>query len=215
MPSQPSLQVHLITFESDFKIQALQKTAIAIFASGSGTNAEKIMQHFQAHDSISIKLLVCNRKDAGVWEKAKAYKIPGVYCPKSRFYESNDIVNILKEEGIDWIVLSGFLLKIGKNILDCYPNRIINIHPALLPKYGGPGMYGMHVHKAVAENGEKESGISIHLANENYDEGAMIAQYHCDLEPNDGPEEIQQKVQQLEHAHFAPSIEKYILAQGE
>ena len=183
---------------------------IAIFASGSGSNAEKIIQHFSSQTLIKVSLVVCNRKEAGIWDIAKSHNIPSAYFPKSKLYDSNDIIKILQAHHCNWIVLAGFLLKIPASVLEAYPNKIINIHPALLPKFGVKGMYGMHVHKAVQEAGETETGISIHLANENYDEGQMIAQHRCELNKSDDAEDIRAKVQALEHKFFAIEIEQYI-----
>ncbi|TXC85403.1 phosphoribosylglycinamide formyltransferase [Luteibaculum oceani] len=195
----------------NFKLQALPQLNLAIFASGSGTNAEAIISHFKGHSKIQVKLVVTNKKEAGIWKVADRNQVPCYHAKKSTLYESNDIVTLLKEKHINWIILAGFLLKIPKNILEAYPNEIINIHPALLPKFGGKGMYGMHVHKAVVEANEKETGITIHKVNENYDEGAIISQFSTAVHPDDTPEDVQQKVQQLEHKHFPREIEKHLL----
>lgn len=198
-------------FESIFKIQALPRVNIAIFASGSGSNADKILSYFSGHSSIKVALIVCNRKEAGVWQIAENHGVKCCYSNKTSLYESNDIISLLQEEGIDWIILAGFLLKIPNNILESYPDKIINIHPALLPKFGGKGMYGLHVHKAVVAANESETGITIHLVNENYDEGRVIAQFSTPVSSLDSAEDVQKKVQQLEHQYFPKSIENYIL----
>ncbi len=145
---------------------------IAIFASGSGTNAENIIKYFANDEIVNIALIISNKKDAFVHERVKSYGIESVTFSKNDFETTDKVLDILKEREIDFIVLAGFLLKVPENLINAYPDGIINIHPALLPKYGGKGgMYGDNVHKAVVENGEKESGITIHYVNENYDEG--------------------------------------------
>jgi phosphoribosylglycinamide formyltransferase-1 len=183
---------------------------IAILASGSGSNAENIVQHFKNHQEISVSCIVCNRREAKVFERAKKLQIPSYYFPKTDFYQTDKVLRLIKEEA-DWIVLAGFLLKIPQNILDVFPNNIINIHPALLPKFGGKGMYGMHVHKAVREMNEPETGITIHMVNENYDEGAVIYQAKTLVSKNDTPEDIAAKIHQLEQKYFPKVIENTIL----
>lgn len=187
-------------------------TRIAIFASGEGSNAEKIMRYFNNKNSITVCLLVCNRKNAAVFDKASKANVKAVYLPKNAFYESNMALDVLNENKVDFIVLSGFLLKIPDNIVKNYSNKIINIHPALLPKFGGAGMYGLHVHTAVKQANEKETGISIHLVNEEYDKGKILFQAKCPVNENDSVENIQKKVQELEHKHFAECIYNYINA---
>jgi len=147
---------------------------IAIFASGSGTNARKIMEYFQDHPKISVHLVLSNNPDAYVLTRAHQFNIPTLTFSRQELYQSSHILDILSVQGIDFIVLAGFLWLIPSYILKAYPNQIVNIHPALLPTYGGKGMYGMRVHEAVIAAGEKESGISIHYVNENYDEGQII-----------------------------------------
>lgn len=183
---------------------------IAILASGSGSNAENIVQHFKNHPEISVSCIVCNRREAKVFERAKKLQIPSYYFPKTDFYQTEKVFQLIKEEA-DWIVLAGFLLKIPQNILDVFPNNIINIHPALLPKFGGKGMYGMHVHKAVREMNEPETGITIHMVNENYDEGAVIYQAKTPVSKSDTPEDIAAKIHQLEQKYFPKVIENTIL----
>lgn len=183
---------------------------IAIFASGTGTNAAKIIAHFTAHPSIKVALVVCNKPKAGVLAVAADNDVPTLLIEREGFTSGPVYVETLQNYSIDWIVLAGFLWKIPPAFIAAFPNRIINIHPALLPKYGGKGMYGMKVHEAVIAAGEKESGITIHYVNEYYDEGAIIFQATCAIEPTDTPVMVAEKVHRLEHAHFARVIEKLI-----
>jgi phosphoribosylglycinamide formyltransferase-1 len=184
---------------------------IAIFASGSGSNAENIVNYFSGRSDISFPFILCNKKDAFVHERAKNLRVPSITFDRIQL-ENGEILSLLQKEGVDFIVLAGFLLKIPENILSFYPDRVVNIHPALLPKYGGKGMYGMKVHEAVVANGEKESGITIHYVNEQYDEGAIISQYKCEVLPGDSPEDVAQKVHELEYEYFPRVIEKVIIA---
>lgn len=186
------------------------KKRIAIFASGSGSNAENIINYLSSRPDIVFPLILCNKKEAFVHERAKKLHIPSIIFDKNQL-ENGEVLSILQKEGIDFIVLAGFLLKVPENILAAYPDRIVNIHPALLPKYGGKGMYGMKVHEAVVANGEKESGITIHYVNERYDEGAVIAQYKCEVLPGDSPEDVAQKIHALEYEYFPGVIEKVII----
>lgn len=185
-------------------------TKIAIFASGSGSNAENIVKYFANNENVSIKLIVSNREDAYVHQRAKSLEIASVTFSKSDFYHTDRVLQRLLQEEIDFIVLAGFLLKIPENLLQTYPNKIINIHPALLPKFGGKGMYGDNVHKAVIEAGEKESGITIHYVNENYDEGAIIFQAKCAVDATDNYEDVAKKVHALEYTYFPEIIDKLL-----
>lgn len=185
-------------------------TKIAILASGSGSNAENIAKYFKGNKSIEIALIISNKKDAYVHERAKSLHIESVTFSKSDFEETDKVIDCLKNHKIDFIVLAGFLLKVPENILKAYPQKIVNIHPALLPKFGGKGMYGDHVHKAVIEAGEKESGITIHYINENYDEGDIIFQAKCPVDKNDTYEDVAKKVHTLEYMHFPIIIEKIL-----
>ena len=180
---------------------------IIILASGGGTNAQNIIQYFDKHDNIKVHSVLCNRKEAGVYDRVNAL---GVHC--QWFDASNDLSleDYMKEYQPDLIVLAGYLKKIPPSLVKDYPNKIINIHPALLPKYGGKGMYGMHVHKAVKAAGETKSGITIHYVNEHYDEGGVILQKAVTLDPQDTPSDIGAKVQQLEYAHFPKAIEQLL-----
>lgn len=183
---------------------------IAIFASGSGTNAENIANYFKNSPNVNVALIVSNKKDAFVHERAKNLGIESVTFLKNDFENTDNVVDCLKKKGIDFIVLAGFLLKVPENLLRAYPSKIVNIHPALLPKYGGKGMYGDAVHKAVVEAGETESGITIHYVNENYDEGAIIFQAKCAVSENDTYEDVAKKVHTLEYMHFPIIIEELL-----
>ena len=185
---------------------------LAIFASGAGSNARKIIEYFEKSDRIKVSLLVCNVPGAGVLEIAKEKGIPTLLINKAEFAASG-YVQSLRNADINFIVLAGFLWKVPSVLVNAFlpgvenSKGIINIHPALLPKYGGKGMYGAHVHEAVIAAGEKQSGITIHWVNENYDEGAIIFQSTCEVEPNDTAATLANKIHALEHAHFAPTIE--------
>ncbi|ANW97181.1 phosphoribosylglycinamide formyltransferase [Wenyingzhuangia fucanilytica] len=182
---------------------------IAILASGSGSNAENIAQYFSTHKNVKITYILSNKKDAFVLERAKKLKIKSKVFSNKEMKEQVELLNLLKVEA-DFIILAGFLLKVPENIIEAFPNKIINIHPALLPNYGGKGMYGMHVHRAVKENNEKETGITIHYVNENYDEGAIIFQAKAALTKDDTPETIAEKIHLLEQEHFPRVIDEVI-----
>ncbi|MBC8486307.1 MAG: phosphoribosylglycinamide formyltransferase [Bacteroidetes bacterium] len=184
---------------------------IAIFASGSGSNAQRIIEYFNKNRSISVTRIFCNKKDAYVLSRAEKLGIPTFVFGRNEFYNSNEVLDKLKDDEIDLIVLAGFLWLVPANILSEFSNRIINIHPALLPKYGGKSMYGMRVHEAVISAGEKESGISIHYVNEKYDEGEIIFQKKCIVEKDETPESLSAKIHQLEYEHFPKTIEKLII----
>lgn len=183
---------------------------IAVFASGGGTNAEKIFEKFKDHPQARVRLLFSNNTKAGVIARAAKHNIQVCVFDKSIFFHTDDIITTLKEAKIDLIVLAGFLLKVPDNLLKAFPNRIVNIHPALLPKYGGKGMYGKHVHEAVVAAGEKESGISIHYCNEHYDEGKMIRQVSCTISEDDSPEDVAAKVLKLEHQYYPEVVEELV-----
>jgi phosphoribosylglycinamide formyltransferase-1 len=184
---------------------------IAIFASGNGSNAENILKHFEGKgDLAKIRVVMCNNAKAYVLERAAKYGVPTVVFSKKEMEESEKVEETLEGYGIDFIVLSGFMLKIPEKMVRKYPNRIVNIHPALLPKYGGKGMYGDHVHEAVLAAGEKESGITIHYANEQYDSGDILFQATCPVEKGDTVETLAQRVHQLEYAHFPSVIEETV-----
>ena len=184
---------------------------IAIFASGSGTNAECIGNYFDKNPNAEVRLILTNKKDAGVIKRAENLGIRTIIFNKMELYETTKIADILEEEKIDLVVLAGFLLLIPENLLEKYPGRILNIHPALLPKYGGKGMYGKRVHEAVIENGEQYSGISIHFVNEKYDDGQIIFQDRLEVMPDDTPDSLASKIHQLEYKHYPRVIEDVLL----
>ncbi|HTI91246.1 MAG TPA: phosphoribosylglycinamide formyltransferase [Puia sp.] len=185
---------------------------IAIFASGAGSNAAKIIDHFRSHPNIKISLIVCNKPGAGVLDIAQKEGIPTLIIEKEIFFQGSAYLGELREKGVDFIVLAGFLWKIPSALVKAYPGRIINIHPALLPKYGGKGMYGRFVHEAVVEAKETETGITIHYVDELYDHGQVIFQERVPLSPEDTPGTVAQKVHRLEHLHFPKIIEAVVLA---
>jgi len=183
---------------------------IIIFASGSGTNAQRITEYFQKKDFAKVTLILSNKKNAKVLERAKNLKIPSESFTKDELMNSEKILIILKNENPDLIVLAGFLLKFPEFILEEFKNKVINIHPALLPKYGGKGMYGMKVHEAVVANKETETGITIHYVNENYDEGAIIFQKSFLLSENETAETVASKIHELEYEFFPKVIEEIL-----
>ena len=183
---------------------------LAIFASGSGSNAENICNYFAESSDIEVVLICTNKQDALIVKRAKKLNIPVHIFTK---YELNNFIDLhkkLQSIDVDVVILAGFLLKLPSIMINSYPNRIINIHPSLLPKYGGKGMYGNYIHKAVIENKENESGISIHFVNQNYDEGKIILQKKCAIYSDESVETLTQKIRELEHAYFPNAIEKTI-----
>jgi len=184
---------------------------IAIFASGSGTNAENIIRYFSERKSVKVALVLSNKPDAYVLERASRLKVPAGTFNRSDFYQTDKVLEKLREYKIDFIVLAGFLWLIPEKILNCYRKKIVNIHPALLPKFGGKGMYGERVHRAVLEAGESETGITIHYVNEKYDDGDIIFQVRCKVEPNDTPETLAVRVHELEYRYYPELIEKLVL----
>jgi phosphoribosylglycinamide formyltransferase 1 len=183
---------------------------IAIFASGNGTNAQKIMEHFRSHQSIRVSMVLSNKSDAYVLKRAHKFQIPTLVFSRQDLYQSHHLLDILSVQCIDYIVLAGFLWLIPGYILEAYPNRILNIHPALLPDYGGKGMYGDRVHQAVLDSGDKESGITIHYVNEHYDQGDIVFQARCPVEPRDTVETLANRIHELEYAHYPEVIEKVV-----
>jgi phosphoribosylglycinamide formyltransferase 1 len=183
---------------------------IAIFASGGGSNAQKILAHFQGSASGKVALIVSNKKDAGVLDIAKAYQVETLIIDRAYFYDSQAILQVFEQKSIDFVVLAGFLWLMPAYLVQRFEHRMLNIHPALLPKYGGKGMYGMHVHEAVKAAGEQQSGITIHYVNTRYDEGDIVFQASCDLGPEDTPADIARKVLALEHHHFPRVIERLL-----
>lgn len=184
---------------------------IAIFASGNGTNAENIIKYFSGNKDIKVKIVMANKADAFVLERAHRLGIPTLYINREQWADATHILTLLHEQQIDFIVLAGFLARIPDALLHAYPNRIVNIHPSLLPKFGGKGMYGNKVHEAVVAAGETESGITIHYLNEHYDEGQIIAQYRCPVMPNDTPQDVATRVHALEYEYYPKVIEQLLM----
>jgi len=184
---------------------------IAIFASGSGTNAENIIEYFSNKKTAKVTLVLSNRREAYVLKRAAEHNVKAIFFDRDEFYLNRSVLNQLRSDKIDFLVLAGFLWLVPEEILKEYEGRIINIHPALLPGYGGKGMFGDKVHKAVIENKEKESGITIHYVNRYYDEGDIIFQAKCQVEPDDTPDSLASKVHKLEYEFFPKIIEDLIL----
>jgi formyltetrahydrofolate-dependent phosphoribosylglycinamide formyltransferase len=187
-----------------------QPVRLAIFASGKGSNAHKIIQYFDNHKFIEVKLIVCNKPGAGVLEIAQNQGIKSLLILKKSFNDTDEYIQQLQNEGITHIILAGFLWKIPANLIAAFPNRILNIHPALLPKHGGKGMYGEHVHQAVLDAGDKQSGITIHLVDEHYDHGKTIFQASIDINPDETPQTLANRIHILEHEHYPPVIAKWV-----
>jgi phosphoribosylglycinamide formyltransferase-1 len=183
---------------------------IAIFASGSGSNAQRIAEYFSGSSSVEISAVYCNKPEAYVLERARSLGIPSVLFNRDTFYNQTVILDDLKIRGVDWIVLAGFLWLVPVYILKAFPQRIVNIHPALLPGYGGRGMFGMKVHQAAIEAGEEQSGITIHYVNELYDEGNIIFQATCQIHAGDTPEMLAAKIHELEYEYFPVVIGKLV-----
>ena len=179
---------------------------IAIFASGKGSNADSLCTHLVNHATIKVELILSDRKEAGVFAVAEKHGVQAIYLNKELLTHPDEVVALLKEHHIDVLVLAGYLKLVPKEWIAAYPGKVFNLHPALLPKFGGKGMYGMHVHRAVAAAGETETGITIHEVNEHYDEGKIIFQAHTTVEPTDSPERIAEKIAALEKEFFAKVI---------
>jgi phosphoribosylglycinamide formyltransferase-1 len=184
---------------------------IAIFASGSGTNAEEIMKHFSHHPRVEVVMLLSNSPEAYALKRAEKFNVPTAVFTRKDYKESQVVLEWLQQKQVTHVVLAGFLWLVPAYLTDAFPDRIINIHPSLLPKFGGKGMYGMKVHEAVKEQGEIATGITIHLVNEHYDEGRVIFQASCPVGPQDTPEAIAQQVHRLEYAHYPRVIGEWIL----
>jgi phosphoribosylglycinamide formyltransferase-1 len=184
---------------------------LAIFASGAGSNAQKLIDYFKDSSLATVALIVCNKPGAGVLSIAAREGIPSLLIEKEKFFHGNAYLQELKEAGIDFIVLAGFLWKIPQVLIAAYPRRIVNIHPALLPKFGGKGMYGQYVHEAVLQAGEVESGITIHYVDEHYDNGDVIFQTACPVLEGDTPESIARRIHQLEHLHYPRVVEEVLI----
>ena len=190
---------------AEFKIMK----RIAILASGSGSNAGNIIKYFSAREDVEVPFVISNRKEVYVHERCKRLGVPSYVFPKADF-ENGVVTKFMIDNKIDLVVLAGFLLRIPDDMLAVYPNKVINIHPSLLPKYGGKGMYGDNVHKAVVENKETESGITIHFLNDRFDEGEHVAQYKCEVLPTDTPEDVAAKVHALEYEWYPKVIENIL-----
>ncbi|NMM49774.1 phosphoribosylglycinamide formyltransferase [Marinigracilibium pacificum] len=192
-----------------------KKKKIAIFASGSGSNAKAIIDYFKDSKDVEVSLILTNKSDAGVIDHAIENNISHLVFNRESLYESNELNLLLQSEGVDLIVLAGFLWLIPKSLIEAFPNKIINIHPSLLPKYGGKGMYGKKVHQAVIEAGEKESGLTIHFVNDQYDDGDIIFQTKVKVESKDTAETLAEKILQQEHKHYKKVIEKLLTSDSE
>jgi phosphoribosylglycinamide formyltransferase-1 len=186
------------------------KKRIAIFASGSGSNAQKIMEHFKRSSDAEVVLILTNNPQAYVLQRADNFEIPSHIFNRKEFYDTDNVIRLLKNLQVDLIVLAGFLWLVPQTLLKAFPNKIINLHPALLPKFGGKGMYGDYVHQAVLDAKEEESGITIHFVNEKFDEGEILHQSRFKIEPGDTLEMVKFKGQQLEHHHFPRVIENLL-----
>ncbi|MEP5339046.1 MAG: phosphoribosylglycinamide formyltransferase [Algibacter sp.] len=183
---------------------------IVIFASGGGTNAENLIKFFHNRENASVIQVLTNNPHAKVLDRAKELKVSALSFNRMAFTKTDDVLNIVKAAKPDLIVLAGFLWKFPDAILNAFPNKVINVHPALLPKFGGKGMYGMHVHEAVVTNKEIETGITIHYVNEHYDEGAIIFQAKCDVTPTDSADDVAAKIHELEMEHFPKVVDKLL-----
>lgn len=186
------------------------KKKIIVFASGNGTNAINIYHYFRDNDSIEVSHILSDRKDSRVLRRAHDLGIECIHFDKEDLYDSTNLLEVVKDIDPDIIVLAGFLLKISHSFLEAFPNQIVNIHPSLLPKYGGEGMYGERIFKKILKDKEKEAGITIHFVNENYDEGEIIAQYKVDLEGDEDLISLEDKVHSLEYEHYPKEIEKLL-----
>lgn len=184
---------------------------LAVMASGSGTNAENLIRYFSDHPAIRVSLVLSNRHDAFVLERARKLGVPAVSFTREELCETKAIPDLLAGHGIDFIALAGFLWLVPREILAAYPRRVVNIHPALLPRYGGKGMYGEKVHRSVIEAGDSESGITIHYVNEQYDEGDVVFQAKCPVLNDDTPETLAQRIHSLEYEHYPKVIERLIM----
>ncbi|MBR1626169.1 MAG: phosphoribosylglycinamide formyltransferase [Bacteroidales bacterium] len=184
---------------------------LALFASGNGTNVQQISEYFAQSDEVNVDCVIVNKKNIYVIERARNLGIDCFYFSRDDFYNSDKVLDLMKERNIDYIILAGFLWLVPTNLLQAYDHRIVNIHPALLPDYGGKGMYGHHVHEAVIKAKEQRSGITIHYVNEKYDSGDIIFQAECNIEPADTPEDLAAKIHMLEKTYFPEVIERVVL----
>ena len=190
----------------------MKKVNIAIFVSGSGTNCENLIRYFEGSDRVNCALVVSNKADALALERAARLGVPTAVTPKAQLNDPQVMLPLLREHAIDFVVLAGFLPLVPDFLIDAFPRRIVNLHPALLPKYGGKGMWGHHVHEAVKAAGEKETGMTVHWVTPVCDGGEIIAQYRCELSPDDTVDDIAEKEHQLEMAHFPQVVERVLLA---
>lgn len=189
-----------------------RRIRLAIFASGAGSNAQKIIDHFRGSGEVDVTLIICNKPGAGVLTIAERENIPSIIIEKERFFQGDTYLPVLQQYGIDFLILAGFLWKVPQPLIEAFPNKIVNIHPALLPKYGGKGMYGHHVHEAVLAAGEKQSGITIHYVDGHYDNGDIIFQATCPVLPGDTTDTLAQRIHQLEHLHYPRVIGEVVFA---
>ena len=194
-----------------FYLCGMQKTNVAIFASGTGSNAVNLIRHFADHSSIDVAFVLSNKEDADVLTSARELGITTFYRSNDDVADAEVLMVLCREMKIDGIVLAGYLRKIPEQFIQNFEGKIINLHPSLLPKFGGKGMYGSHVHKAVIESGEEESGITIHYVNEAFDEGRIIAQFHCSLDEGETVESLAGKIKWLEHSYFPTVIEQTLM----
>lgn len=183
---------------------------LAILGSGNGTNAQQISEYFAGRTDVEVACIIYNKKDAYIAQRAKNLGIESHYFGRSDFFQNGNVLKYLAEKKVDWVILAGFLWLVPEDMLAAYPNRIINIHPALLPKYGGKGMYGHHVHEAVVAAGEHESGITIHIVDRHYDRGTTLFQARCSVTPDDTPDSLAAKIHLLEKEHFPRVIDETI-----
>ncbi len=190
----------------------MNKTRIAILASGTGSNAINLIRFFEGHPSIEVGFVLSNKSDAPVLESAKALGAEVLYHDNATVTNGDFLVKLCQENKIDWIILAGYLRLIPAKLISAFPDKIVNLHPALLPNYGGKGMFGTNVHKAVIANQETESGITIHFVNQEFDKGRIIAQFHCQLKPTDGVSDLEQKIRYLEQSYLPIVIQNTILA---
>ncbi|MEJ6776368.1 MAG: phosphoribosylglycinamide formyltransferase [Crocinitomicaceae bacterium] len=189
----------------------MPKTKIAIFASGTGSNAINLIRFFKNSRAIEVGFVLSNNPDAPVLESAQSLGVNIIYHDNAKVANGEFLVSLCKNNGIDWIILAGYLRLIPKELISAYFNTMINLHPSLLPNYGGKGMFGSNVHRAVIANNEKESGITIHFVNQEFDKGRVIAQFTCELNPGDGVSELEQKIRHLEQSYFPTVVEKTLL----
>lgn len=204
--------MHIFAHFSRFcaEIGGFMSKNIAILASGNGTNAENIIRYFRNSGTVNVGLVLSNRKTAFVLERARSLNVPFAYMEKAEWTDGEAVLSLLKDKHIDFVVLAGFLARVPDCILHAYPNKIINIHPSLLPKFGGKGMYGDRVHQAVVAAGETETGITIHYLNEHFDEGETIVQYKCPVLPQDTAEDVAKKVHALEYEYYPQVIARLL-----